>query len=302
MLIDMHAHIGDLRKTVDSPQKPMTVNDLLRRLDREAIDRAVLLPWPPCPEAIVFPGLFADTPDIASQVRAATAHTDRLIPFGNADPRWGGNTADTDFGWLLEQFVDMGCAGMGEVSANIYFDDPRTINLFRQCGEWDLPVTIESSAPGTGHYGFIDDVGSPRLERLLQEAHDTVIIGHGPGFWAEMGSPLTVEEKAGYPSGPLENEGSLWRLFRTYPQLHADLSAVSGYNALTRDPEAGVRFITEFQDRLMFGTDVCFDDSQSPTPIQVYLDKLASEGTIDREIHDKIAWRNALAVLKRLPA
>ena len=301
MLIDMHAHIGDLRKSVDQQRTPMTVDDLLRRLDREAIDRAVLLPWPPCPEAIVFPGLFADTPDIVSQIRAATAHADRLIPFGNADPRWGGNTADTDFGWLLDQFVDMGCVGMGEVSANITFDDPRTINLFRQCGERDLPVTIESSAPGVGHYGFIDDVGSPRLERLMQEAPGTVIIGHGPGFWSEMGSPLTVEDKAGYPGGPLENEGSLWRLFRTYPQLYADLSAGSGYNALTRDPKAGIRFIKEFQDRLMFGTDVCFANFQSPTPIQVYLDKLVFEGTIDRAVYDKIAYINGLGVLKRLP-
>ena len=144
--------------------------------------------------------------------------------------------------------------------------------------------------------------GSPRIERLLQEAHDTTVIGHGPGFWAEMGSPLTVEEKAGYPEGPLENEGSLWRLFRLYPNLYADLSASSGYNAVTRDPEAGIRFIKEFQDRLMFGTDVCSDDFQSPTPIQVYLDKLAFEGAIDREIYDKIAFRNGLKVLKRLPA
>jgi predicted TIM-barrel fold metal-dependent hydrolase len=301
MLIDMHAHIGDLRKSVDQPRQPMTVDDLLRRLDREAIDRAVLLPWPPCPEAIVFPGLFSETPDIVSQARAAAAHTDRLIPFGNADPRWGGNSADTDFGWLLEQFMDMGCIGMGEVSANIPFDDPRTINLFRQCGERGLPVTIESSAPGSGYYGFVDDVGSPRLERLLKEAGDTIVIGHGPGFWAEMGSPLTVEDKAGYPSGPLQNEGSLWRLFRTYQNLYADLSANSGYNALTRDPEEGIRFLTEFQERLMFGTDVCFDNFESPTPIQKYLEKLVFDGRLDREAFDKIAFRNALEVL-RLPA
>lgn len=261
VIIDMHAHIGDLRSPNDLSRTPITIESLISRLDDEGIDKAVVLPWPMCPEAVTFPGLFASGSDVVGQIRATARRPDRLIPFGNADPRWGGNSSCTDFSWLLERFVEMGCAGMGEVSANIYFDDPRTINLFEQCGQWNLPVTIESCGPGEGHYGFIDEVGSPHLERLLQRAPGTIIIGHGPGFWADIDAKLTNEDKSSYPKGAVVEEGSVARLLRSYPNLYADISAGSGYNALTRDEAYGVRFLNEFQDRLMFGTDVCSADA-----------------------------------------
>lgn len=301
MIIDVHAHIGDLRTPELLDRAPISVERLLDRLDAEGIDMAVVLPWPPCPEAVEFPGLFDSTPDIVSQVRAATHYPDRLIPFGNADPRWGGNSARTDFSWLLERFIEMGCVGMGEVSANLYFDDPRVVNLFQQCGRWRLPVTIESTGPGEGHYGFIDKVGSPHLERLLQLAPETIVIGHGPGFWAEIDGDLSDAEKAGwpYPRGIIRTEGSLARLFRSYPHLYADISAMSGYNALTRDEDYGVRFLIEFQDQLMFGTDVCFGDTQGRTQHLGFLRGLLAAGRISQEVFDKLAYRNALIVLQR---
>lgn len=299
MIIDMHAHIGDLRSSHNLERVPITVENLIARLDKEGIDKAVVLPWPPCPEAVVFPGLFAPEPDVISQIRAAARYSDRLILFGNADPRWGGNSPRTDFSWLLERFVEMGCVGMGEVSANIYFDDPRVVNLFRQCGEWDLPVTIESTGPGEGHYGFIDEVGSPHLERLLQQAPNTIVIGHGPGFWADIAGGLTTEEKSGYPKGAITKEGSVPRLFHSYPNLYADISAGSGYNALTRDEAYGARFLNEFQDRLLFGTDVCFADTEGQAPQLSYLRRLLIEDKISQGVFDKITFCNALRVMKR---
>jgi hypothetical protein len=300
MIIDMHAHIGDLRSPNNLWRKPVTIESLIARLDDEGIEKAAVLPWPACPEAVTFPGLFAPECDIVGQIRSAARHMDRLIPFGNADPRWGGNSSQTDFSWLLERFVEMGCAGMGEVSANIYFDDPRTINLFRQCGQWGLPVTIESCGPGEGNYGFVDEVGSPHLERLLQKVPETIVVGHGPGFWAEIGANLRVEEKSGYPKGAIIEEGSVARLLRTYPNLYADISAFSGYNALTRDEAYGVQFLNEFQDRLIFGTDVCFADEEGRTQHLNYLRRLLAEGKIDQEAFEKITCRNALRIMKRL--
>lgn len=299
MIIDVHTHIGDLRSPAHKTmhRAPITVENLIARLDDEGIDKAIVLPWPACPEAVEFPGLFFSGPDVVSQIRAAARYPDRLIPFGNADPRWGGNSPHVDFSWLLERFMELGCVGMGEVSANIYFDDSRTINLFRQCGKWGLPVTIESTGPGEGHYGFIDDVGSPHLEELLQQVPETIIIGHGPGFWADIGSGLTVEEKSGYPKGPITNEGSVPRLLRTYPNLYADISAGSGYNALTRDKAFGIHFLNEFHDRLLFGTDVCFGDAEGRTAHLCYLQELLRDGMISHETFDRITFRNALRLL-----
>ena len=299
MIIDMHGHIGDLRTPNNLDRVPVTVENLIARLDDEGIDKAAVLPWPACPEAVEFPGLFSSEGDIVSQIRASARRPDRLILFGNADPRWGGNSSRTDFSWLLDKFVEMGCVGMGEVSANIHFDDARVVNLFQQCGRWDLPVTIESKGPGEGRYGFIDEVGSPHLERLLQLAPDTVVIGHGPGFWADIAGGLTIAEKSGYPQGPVTEEGSVPRLLRTYANLYADISAGSGYNALTRDQAYGFRFLNEFQDRLLFATDVCHGDPEGRSDHLNYLRKALAEGRITQEAFDKIASGNALRIMKR---
>lgn len=302
MVIDMHGHMGDMRSPASMEGTPLTVENLIAFMDEQGIDRTALLPWPPCPEGVTFPGLFCPTPDVISQVRAACTRTDRLIPFGNADPRWGGNSESTDFSWLLERFIEMGICGMGEVSANIYFDDPRTVNLFRQCGRYALPVTIESCGPGPGHYGFIDLPGSPHFERLLQSVPDTVIIGHGPGFWAEIADGVTPEEKNTYPTGPIRNEGSMQRLLRRYPNLYADISARSGLNALTRDPQFGIAFINEFQDRLLFGTDICFADSASRPQQLPFLKGLLNQRKISQDAFDKLTHRNALRIMKRFRA
>jgi len=299
MIIDMHGHMGDLRSPSGLERTPITLENLIVFMGEQGIDKAALLPWPPCPEAITFPGLFSALPDIVSQIRSAATRPDRLIPFGNADPRWGGNSAGTDFSWLLERYVEMGCAGMGEVSANIYFDDPRTVNLFRQCGKYELPITIESTGPGEGQYGFIDLPGSPHLEHLLQLVPDTIIIGHGPGFWADIAAGLTPEAKSTYPPGPISKEGSVPRLLRRYPNLYADLSARSGLNALTRDPAFGIHFINEFQDKLLFGTDICFADREGRPPQLPFLRQLLAERKIDQTVFDKLTDQNPLRVMKR---
>jgi uncharacterized protein len=302
VIIDMHAHLADLRTTATLEHEPPTAESLIARLDDEGIDRAAVLPWPPCPEAITFPGLFSPHPDVVGQIRAAARYPDRLILFGNADPRWGGNAADTDFSWLLARLVEMGCVGMGEASAYIPFDDPRTVNLFRQCGAWDLPVTIESTRRGKGweRYGFIDDAGLPRLERLLQQAPETTVIGHGPGFWADIGAGPDNPSQYPYPKGRIQREGGVSRLLRRYSSLYADLSATSGYNALTRDPAFGAAFLDEFQDKLLFGTDDChFADEEQRMPQLGYLRGLLQEGHLSPEAFDKITWRNALSVMPR---
>ncbi len=89
------------------------------------------------------------------------------------------------------------------------------------------------------------------------------------------------------------------RLLRTFPNLYADLSAMSGYNAITRDRDFGVRFLNEFQDKLLFGTDACFSDDPPSIPHLAYLRELRAEGKISAGVFDKIGCRNALRVLKR---
>ena len=304
MIVDAHAHIGDFRTGPDDPRLPMSWPDLIARLDEEGIDKAILLPvYNASPEGAPLGMICNQGMSVYDQVVDAARYPDRIIPFGNVDPRWDRNRPDTDFGPLFRWFVEQGCRGLGEVTANLPFDDPRVVNAFRQAGEHSLLVTIESTGFNPGHYGLQDDPGSPRLERLLQACPGTVIIGHGSGFWAEMSAAVTMDEKCGdlheggYPKGRIEQEGSVPRLLRQYPNLYADLSAGSGWDALTRDREYGVRFLREFQDKLLFGTDVCFSDPEWRMPQLSYLKKLVAEGELTEEAFDKITSGNILRLL-----
>jgi len=308
MIIDFHAHVGDLRSPEEMERGPITWKDLIDRLDDEGIDKAVLLPVNVSPESCKSPLFFSPRSDIVSQLETAARYPERLILFGNFDPRMGclgnlephqvANPPEADFSWFLKRLRELGCVGIGEVTANLPLDDPRVINMFRQCGQWDMPVLFHCTGPGRGVYGLFDEVGLPRLERLLGEAPDTTIIGHAPGFWAEIAGELKPEEKFIYPKGPIEKEGSLLKLLRSCPNLYADISANSGYNAISRDKSFGVRFLTEFQDRILFGTDVCFGDKGGRMPHLSYLRSLLSDKLISREVFDKITGDNALKILK----
>jgi predicted TIM-barrel fold metal-dependent hydrolase len=307
MIVDFHTHVGDLRTPEDSQRVPLTFDGLLSRLDEEGIDRAVVLPLGASPESTRGPWMFVEQPDVVSQIRAGAAHRDRLVMFGNLDPRMGcaGNLdAETirnhprlDFSWVLEKLKELGCRGIGEMTANVPFDDPRLVRLCQQCGEAGLPVLFHVTGPGAGVYGVWDEPGAPRLRRLLEAAPGAVIVGHGPGFWAEISAPLTVQDKFIYPVGKVENEGSLPRLLRSFPNLYADISANSGHNAITRDPAYGPRFLEEFQDRILFGTDVCYGGPGDRMPHLGTLRDLARDHRIAKTTFEKIAGGNAVKLL-----
>jgi uncharacterized protein len=300
MIIDAHAHIGDFRlEPGDQSHDPVTWENLIARLDDERIDKAVLLPvYNASPEgAPPAMCLLDERMSVRDQVVDAARYADRIIPFGNMDPRWLRNSPATDFGPLLDWFLAHGCKGIGEVTARLPFDDARVVNMFGQIGAKGMLVTIESSGFHAGFYGLQDDPGARRFERLLQEAPQTVIIGHGPGFWAEISPDVTPADKWGYPKGPISHEGALPRLLRRYPNLYADLSAGSGWNAISRDPAYGIAFLNEFQDKLLFGTDTCFADPAARMSQLPYLRQLLADKKLSPEAFAKIAGGNAQKLL-----
>jgi hypothetical protein len=123
------------------------------------------------------------------------------------------------------------------------------------------------------------------------------LIGHCPGFWAEISAEVSLRDKFGYPPGPVRKEGSLVRLLRSYPNLYADISARSGLNAISRDREFGARFLNEFHDRILFGTDVCFAGPEERIPTLQHLKGLLGAGKINPEVFDAITGTNALKIL-----
>ena len=285
-MIDIHTHVGRLGK---DRSDALYVDELLSRMDDGGIEKSVLLPLGGSPEG----GFFYQTNEEVLELYRQ--HPDRIIPFRNLDPRRGNNAPTTDFSWLLAEYKEQGVCGVGEITANLHIDAPVLINLFRQCGDAGLPVTFHLACQIGGVYGVVDDLGLPRLERVLQECPDTVFFGHAMSFWSEISADATDETRGGYPKEPVVAPGRLQHLLKEYPNLYGDLSAGSGFNAITRDPDYGVSFLEKFQDKLLFGTDLCHHNQNAP--IVEFFSKLRAESRISDSAYEKIARGNAVRLL-----
>ena len=215
--------------------------------------------------------------------------------FCNIDPRWITNDETANFTPMIEYFKSLGAKGVGEICSNIYFDDPRAWNLFRHCEACQMPVTFHIGNMG-GDYGLVDELGLPRLEKTLKEFPNLIFLGHSQKFWAEISADCTEELRNGYPTGKVI-PGRVVELMRKYPNLHGDLSAGSGGNAVIRDPEFGYAFMEEFQDRLYFGTDTCSPVNEFA--LSAYLDEAVLSGKISETVYRKISRENALLILNR---
>jgi len=177
------------------------------------------------------------------------------------------------------------------------FDDPRCLNLYRQAGRFKLPVLFDMQDRPDG-YGLRDDYGLPKMEHALKECPDTIFIGHGPTFWAEISRTVPAGERSGYPKGPIDPGGAVPRLMRKYTNLCADTSAGSGYNALTRDPSFTLEFLDEFQDRIAFGVDSCRrSDVADKNKNVTWLKKIRASGSLSSSVIEKIEYKNALRIL-----
>jgi predicted TIM-barrel fold metal-dependent hydrolase len=240
-MIDFHAHLGKVM--FGWPE--LTVDKLLRFMDRHGIERSVVLPLVAPEEEDYYYTTEQALADCAT-------HRDRLIPFANMDPRRGSNDGASDFYPVLKEYADLGCRGFGEILANLPTSDLRMKGIYRACGRLGFPVVFDFRL---GKVGVIEPVGMPGLEECLKEFPETIFVGHGPAWWAEISADVTSEEKRGYPTGPVTPPGRIDYLLHTYPNMYADLSAGSGYNALTRDLDYTGRFLRKHWRKLLFGTD-----------------------------------------------
>ncbi len=217
--------------------------------------------------------------------------------FCNIDPRWGTNRPDANLSMFLEYFKSCGAKGVGEVTANMYFDDPYMENLFYHCEKCQLPLLFHMGRLGGGDYGIVDDFGFPRLEKALQKYPGLLFIGHSQKWWAEISGDCTEAQRAGYPKGKVVPGGRTVELLRKYPNMHGDLSAGSGENAVMRDPEFGYKFLEEFQDKLYFGIDYCA--IHNVMELSKFLDDAVEAGHISQVAYNKICRDNALRLLDR---
>lgn len=295
MFIDIHAHA--YRRPVPFVVEFCTAAELIERYDGASIEKGVLLPIV-SPE-IYFPQANEDILDMAAQ------YPDRLIPWCNIDPRVLTNASDAPLDRILRYYKDKGCRGVGEIMLNVTTLDPMVQNLFKHAETVGLPVTWDGSDRVGGDFGLYDEPGLPQFEHTLQRFPNLTVLGHGPVFWAELGHYDTpAQRKTAFrpdgtqvgwnpPSGLIREEGVVPKLLRRYGNLHGELS--DSLSQLQRDPDFGARFLTEFQDRLFFGTDLCH--FKQPMTLRDLLIDWRDSGRIAPAVFDKIARENAVRLL-----
>lgn len=285
MFIDLHLHTTRMRGALrPNGETYATPDELIAIMDRIGIAKGILLP-------LVSPECSARYTLAEEMIQIAKEYPTRFVAFCNIDPRVDSNSPKTDLRRYLDYFISEGCKGLGEVTCNLPFDDPRVENLFGACQASGLSVTIHIAPEQGGYYGLVDAPGLPGLERTLQRFPECKILGHSQPFWAEMSANYGTVGRNGYPQGKVLPGGRLPLLFTRYPNLYGDLSAGSGYNAVSRDPEFGYQFMEQFRERLLFATDICAPSND--TPLVRFLNEAVEQGNIRRETYEMIAWRNA---------
>lgn len=292
MFVDIHAHA--YRFPTPFVVRFPNAEELLARYDEDGIEMGFLLPV--VNSEIYLPQANEDILEMAEQ------HPDRIVPFCNVDPRALSDSCHAPLDSVLSYYKDKGCRGVGEIMPNLRTDDERVQNLFRCAEKVGLPVTWDGSDKLGGDFGLYDDPGIPQYERTLLKFPNLTVFAHGPIFWSELWQ-LSIptlrkpifNDQADYVrkrsrTGKILGEGVVPTLFRTYPNLMGELSDAA--SVLSLDLKLAADFLTEFQDRLFFGTDFCCVGMKFGA--MDLLLQLRDEKRISAAVFEKIARGNAI--------
>ena len=291
MIIDVHTHlISEEQKKFKKFFKigKFGVNELLKAMDREGIDKSVVLPLEN-PENIYILAAAGNF----EVIKACRKHPDRLIPFCCLDPRNFLNSPKADLSEYIKIYKEEGFAGIGEICASLPIEDKRYKNLFHHASVNKMPMLFHFAGKKFGTYGIYDKLNLPGLEKTLKEFPDAVFIGHSAAFWGEIDGDLTEKERDGYRRSPIKKKGSLWKLLEKHPNLYADMSAGSGNIALSRDPKRSVEFIEKFSGQILFGSDrfIGKNDPRAKDNIDL-LNRYLTEKKISKTSYDSIMYKN----------
>lgn len=243
-MIDFHMHFGNLLRERYPEYVPLGIDQLVDFMNRNGIDRGVLLPL----ESPEGEWGYLLTEEV---VAARNRYPQRFIAFFCVDPRY------PEVNKFIDMFVKQhDCRGCGEHVNGLRFDDPLNQAIYAKCDEYALPLVFGDDL------GCFDDPGLPRLEKCLKKFPNVQFCGHGPGFWSGISGD--DDRRVVYPSTPIKPGGALDRLLEKYDNLYCDLSAGSGNNAMTRDPEFTHGFVQRHWRRMLWGSDIVHPHQKIP--------------------------------------
>ena len=273
-LIDCHLHVNHFDRSIE---------DTIRHMDATGTTQAFILP--------LETGEGGVTLRSETVLHAYHQYPDRIIPFCQTDIR------QPDVLERLKAYHLLGCRGVGEQKEHLPLNDKRVEAVIAQCDEFNWPITIHFQDGKNGYNQGIAEHLEPYLKRYKRVR----IIGHAQTWWANLSADVPMPEKSLYPKGPIKPGGLLDRLMGDYPNLYADLSAGSGYNALTRDEEFTARFFERHPKQLLFGSDCPCRDGKGEnfkgTCYNVQLQTFLKRIVTDKASLQDILGNNALRAL-----
>jgi uncharacterized protein len=158
---------------------------------------------------------------------------------------------------VLRGNVHRGAIGFGELKFHVAVDSPEMHRVFKLAEELNVPALI--------HFQYETyDTGLERLPAVLKTYPRVNFIGHAQTWWGNISADLNPLDM--YPKGPVKPGGLTDRLLSDYPNMYGDLSADSGLNALTRDPDFARDFVARHSRKLIWGSDCdCHDGKGAGT-------------------------------------
>ncbi|MEQ8786170.1 MAG: amidohydrolase family protein [Pirellulaceae bacterium] len=270
--IDCHLHINHKRRSLA---------DTLRHIEATGTDKAFILPLETGEGGLV---LKSET-----VLEAREKHPHRIIPFCQSDVRRG------DLLRRIRTYHELGCRGVGEQKEHLPLSDRRLEGLIALCDELNWPITIHFQ---DGEGGYNQGLAE-QLEKYLKKYKRVRIIGHAQTWWANISADVPPAEKTLYPKGPVKPGGLLDHLLGTYENVYADLSAGSGYGALTRDESFTAGFLERHRKKLLFGSDCPCTDGRGgdfggvcySTRLQSFLERMIDDRAALKDIYHDNALR-----------
>jgi predicted TIM-barrel fold metal-dependent hydrolase len=222
--------------------------------------------------------LLSEVGDNASCAALEADYPAQFVRFACADP------AESRAIDVLRGNISRGAIGLGEMKFPVAVDSPEMHRIYKLAEEHGLPVLIHFQ-----HETY--NTGIERFESVLKAYPKVHFIGHAQTWWGNISTNLNPMDL--YPKGPVRRGGLTERLLQDFPNMHGDLSAESGLNALTRDPEFAAGFIERHGRKLIWASDCnCLDGKGAGTSrgyciaarSLAALRKLAPNGDVFRRI------------------
>jgi uncharacterized protein len=207
--------------------------------------------------------------DITDHVKES-GYEDRIVVFTNInirsidDPDWTGETVkqieyDVANGARgLKIYKSQGMTNTDSMGNRIKINDPRIAPVFAKCGELGIPVLIHSADPKS-FWESHDENNERWLELKLRPRRkrgpddpapwETIIAEQHDLFRSHPNTTFIAAHFGWFPN----DLAKLSTLLDEMPNMYIECGAIIA--ELGRQPRFAKKFLTEYQDRILFGKD-----------------------------------------------